>query len=49
MDDNNENLKAMYQQWKLGLLNDYERKEMINLACRILTEKAYNNNFGWGF
>ena len=34
------NLKAMYRQWKLGLLNEYERKQMICIAWEILIEKG---------
>lgn len=34
--DLREKLKAMYTQWKKGLLNEYEIKEMRGIALDIL-------------
>lgn len=35
MEEKKQQLKEMYQQWKLGLLNEYEHKQMILLGFEI--------------
>ena len=39
MENQEEKLKSMYQQWKLGLLNGFEREEMIKTSWNILLQK----------
>lgn len=41
LDEKREQLKVMYEQFKLGLLNEKERKDMRLLAFEILTGDNY--------
>lgn len=40
-DSKKEQVKAMYEQFKLGLLNEAEKQEMRNLALEYFMEKYW--------